>query len=258
MPTRPEEETRNVLVAAVIVGAVIMLFSVAVLWLLTNNIYLDAYYTIETFFDTPNTSASFNLATIAFQSVGWRFASLVGIVVIDNLSNLIVVSFVIAAVLDIIRYADIEDSINKFRAGWKKGHVIVCGYNEVSAALIDKLLNRKMDVVVVDGERTTALSLNKRGVITITGRFMESGILGMAGIGNAGVIVFASENDLDNLIGAITAKKLNENVRIMSRVSGDEVRNKMYRLGVDMCVLPEYLAGVELGESLVKVMKSVK
>ena len=258
MFTRPEEETRNVLVAAVIVGAVIMLFSVAVLWLLTNDIYLDAYYTIETFFDTPNTSASFSLASVAFQSVGWRFASLVGIVVMDNLSNLIVVSFVIAAVLDIIRYADIEDTINKLRAGRKKDHVIICGYNEVSSALVDRLLNRKMNVVVVDGERTTALSLNKRGVVTITGKFMESQVLEIAGIRNAGVIVFASENDLDNLIGAITAKKLNEKVRIMSRVSGDEVRNKMYRLGVDMCVLPEYLAGVELGESLVGVMKNVR
>ncbi|MDE1762267.1 MAG: NAD-binding protein [Candidatus Micrarchaeota archaeon] len=258
MAERPESETRNVLVSAVIIGGVVMLFSISVLWILTKNFYLDAYYTIETFFAAPNTAASFDLASLAFSYAPLKFVAVVSVVILDNISNMLVVSFVIAAVLDIIRYANLENFINRFRASRMNGHVIVCGYNEVAAGLINRLVEKKIRVIVVDTERETESVLNRRRILNITGKFTDSDELRLASISKAKEIVFASSSDIDNLLGAITAKKLNERIKILARVSSDEIRTKMYRVGVEMCVLPEYLAGVELGENLVAIAKGGK
>ncbi|MGI0141328.1 MAG: potassium channel family protein [Candidatus Micrarchaeales archaeon] len=255
MATRPQDETQNVLVSAVLIGVVIMAISFTVLWSVTHDIYTDAYYTIETFFAAPNTAASFDLAALAFGSDSYKFAAIVGVVIMDNLSNMLVISFVIAAVLDIIRYADLDEAINKFRASRMKEHVIVCGYNEVAAGVIGRLVKKKINVTVIDYKKETEEELGRKKILGITGKFTEAEDLKRAGIVNAKEIVFTSHNDIDNLVGAITAKKLNEKVRIMCRVTNDEIRSKMYRVGVDMCVLPEYLAGIELGEKLLKMGK---
>src|SRR5690348_11557047 len=144
MNSRPEDETRNVLVSAVLIGAIVMAFSITILWTITNNIYLDAYYTIETFFGAANTAASFDLAEFAFAADPTKFVEIVGVVILDNLSNIIVISFVIAAVLDIIKYTNLEEIINKFKAGRFRGHIILCEYNEISENLLEKLRKSKM------------------------------------------------------------------------------------------------------------------
>ncbi|MDE1856106.1 MAG: NAD-binding protein [Candidatus Micrarchaeota archaeon] len=255
MAGAPENETWNVLVSAVIIGGLVMLFSISVLYILTGDIYLDAYYTIEAFFYAPNSAASFQLAQIAFAGNAYTFWPIVGIVVLDNLSNMLVVSFVIAAVLDIIRYIDLEETINSFKTGRMRGHVIICGYNEVASGLIAKLMKKGTKIAVLEHKKETAEVLARQKIPTITGKATESDDLRRAGIENAKEIVFTSHNDIDNLVGAITAKRLNPKIKILCRVTNDEVRTKMYRVGVEMCVLPEYLAGVELGEKLAKIAK---
>lgn len=255
MIARPEDETRNVLISTVLIGAVVMAFSITILWTVTNDIYLDAYYTIETFFGAANTAASFDLADLAFAANPYKFTEIVGIVILDNLSNIIVVSFVIAAVLDIIKYTNLEEIINKFKAGRLKNHVIICEYNEMSENLIDKLVKNKVGVVVIAKNNDAEEALSRKRVPLIIGKFTEEEILKNAGILSAHDVIFASGSDIDNLVGSITAKKLSEKVKIIVRVTNDDIRNKMYRVGVDMCVLPEYLAGIEIGEKLARIMK---
>lgn len=255
MNSRPEDETRNVLVSAVLIGAIVMAFSITILWTITNNIYLDAYYTIETFFGAANTAASFDLAEFAFAADPTKFVEIVGVVILDNLSNIIVISFVIAAVLDIIKYTNLEEIINKFKAGRFRGHIILCEYNEISENLLEKLRKSKMKVVVISRNNEQEENLNRKGIPLIVGKFTEEDVLNAASISTARDVVFTSNSDIDNLVGAITAKKLNEKMKIIVRVTNEDIRNKMYRVGVDMCVLPEYLAGIELGEKLVKIMK---
>lgn len=247
-------ETKNVLVSATIISIIIMAFSVTTLYLLTNDIYLDAYYTMETFLDNPNTGASFSLALDTFQGPSNNFWPIVGIVIIDNLSKMLVISFVLAAVLDILGFVNLEEMINKVKAKGLKGHVIVCGYNEIAENLITKMSKKGIKSIVIDENPNTAIALGKSKVLAITGKFTESELLEDAGIMDAAMVIFTSPSDIDNLLGAVTARKYNEKILIMSRVSSDEVRAKMHRVGVEMCVLPEYLAGIELGEGLAKAL----
>ncbi len=250
------EETRNVLITSLFLGILIICVSLVSLFFLTRNFYTDAYYTIETFFDAPNTAASFDLAALAFGNASLpQFIGIVGIVILDNLSKIMVISFVIAAVLDIIRFANVEAFLNRMQVKKLNRHIIVCGYNEFAEELARKLVRRGRKVVIIDSNPETPLSVNSYKAMAIVGNFAEHKILENAGVKNASDVVFTSQNDIDNLVGAITVGKMNPKAKLYSRVTNPEVRTKMYRVGVSMCVLPEALAALDIGEAIVRWVK---
>ena len=133
------EDTFSVMAITLIVVAAVLLVSVVILWVFTNDIYLDAYYVLETFFDVQNTSAASALAAIAFVPGSASLSYVLAVVIADNLSRLLIVSFILAAVIDLLEYANVEEFINEFKAHALRNHVIICGYNEMSRSLMKKL-----------------------------------------------------------------------------------------------------------------------
>ncbi|MGC8710359.1 MAG: potassium channel family protein [Candidatus Micrarchaeia archaeon] len=252
--------TMDILVSITIIAAIIIAFSIASLWLLTKNIYLDAYYTLETFFEAPNAASSFNLAELVMGYNIYNFAAVVGIVIIDNIGRLLIISFIIAAVLDMIAYANIERLMNIIRAKRLKGHVIICGYNPVSEKLIERLRaqRKKIKFIVLDSDENNVAELHRRHIIVLNGSCTSERDLKLASVEYAKSMVMTSQDDISNLISAIEAKKVNKNIKVIARVSKEEIRTKMYRVGVDMCVLPEYLAGITIGETIAKRVKVLK
>ncbi len=255
MDTNAGQEAKNVLTSVVFITAVIMVVLLVVLWFITKDIYLDLYYLLETLFDAPNVAASFDLATIAFSGSVQRMLGLTGIVIVAQLSRVLFISFIIAAVLDMIVYSNIDAIVNRIRAMRLRNHVIICGYSPLAENLIMKLSKEKKSFVVVEHDRKNMPALETLRALTILGNYAEESVLKSAGIANAKAILFTSQDDFENIIGALTAKKMNTRIKVLTRAGREEVRKKMYRIGVDMCVLPEYLAGIEMGEKMVDVIQ---
>lgn len=247
-----KESATNVIITAIIIATTVIVLSIFILWLITGNAYTDVYYALEVFFEAPNSNGTFDLAALAATLGIWRFAAITLVVIIDNLGRIVVISFLLAAVLDMLTYTNLENKINLFRTRRMKGHVIVCGYNSISEELMAKMKEKRIRFVAIDDSAGNIQLLNGRGVLTIEGKFTDDAILKDANIATAKTIVFTSQGDFGNLIGTIEAKKLNKGIKVLSRATMEETRNKMYRVGVDMCVLPEYLAGIELGERIAK------
>ncbi len=255
MATTQAEETKNVLDTALVIATVIVVVSIGALWIITHNIYADAYYTLETFFGMPNSGVAFTLADDIFIYriyTGYEAAAIILIVVIDSIGKLLVISFIIAAVVDMVRYVNIENTFNRIRIRRIKGHVIVCGYNSLAKSVIEKLKKSKMKFVAADTGRENVVELNREGAIAFeTDYSTEEGMKDL-GVERAGAVLLLSEDDLKNVLSAIAARKINKNVKIIARVSNSGRRAKMLRIGVDMCILPEYLAGLDIGLSVIK------
>ncbi len=49
-------------------------------------------------------------------------------------------------------------------------------------------------------------------------------------------------------MSALTARRSSGRVKIMSRLGDEHVRRKVYGIGVNLAVIPEQLAGLEMGE----------
>jgi len=248
------EKSGNVIISATIISLIIIIFSLIALLYITHNTYLDAYYIIDTFFGAPNSAATWNLAQLSLLFPPQKLAIVLSIVIIDNIGKLLIVSFVIAAVIDIVSYANLEKYISAAHARRMRNHIIICGYNPLAERLIRKLnaLKKKCEIAVIDNNEEIVVELHKRHIPIVEGSFTNPKILKLASADKAKIIVFVEQDDAKNLIGIVEAKRLNKEIKALVRSTKEENMTKMYRVGADMCVLPEYIAGISIGEFLLK------
>ncbi|MBS1190360.1 MAG: potassium channel protein [Rhodocyclaceae bacterium] len=92
------------------------------------------------------------------------------------------------------------------------GHWIVCGYGRFGKAIVHHLAPTGIDLTVIDPE-----SHGPEELVTVKGLGTESATLVAAGIARAMGIVAGSDNDVNNLAIAVTAKQLNEDLFVVVR-----------------------------------------
>jgi voltage-gated potassium channel len=248
------EETGNVLILTLIIGLSIIAISTIGIWRITDNAYLSAYYTLRVFFADPISNADIVIASLASTGSVYTEASIIGLEIIDNLSRMLIISFIVAAVIDLAVYSNIEEYLNRIAVRHMDGHVIICGYGGISENLAAELYRKKEKFIVIEPNAQNTPSLNSVRFPVIGRRFTENDVLKSASITKAKAIVFTSLSDMDNVIGIITARHLNQNIKIISRATTEETRRKMIRAGSDICILPEQLAGLEMGIRIIRAV----
>lgn len=243
------DDTFNVMVLGVVITVIVIAGSTVALSALTGgNLYLSSYFILEVLFNTQNTAASEELAAIAFGQTPGAFLPILLVVIIDNLSRILIVSFIIAAVIDFLNFANVESVINDLKANRLRNHVILCGYDDVSERLIKKLKDQRTRYIVIEPNREKGIELNENRILNIMGEFTSEDVLRSARIERATAIVFTSNNDADNVVGTIVARRLNPRIKVLSRLGEEGIRKKIYGIGADMAVIPEHLAGIEIGD----------
>ncbi len=240
------------MILSILTVVAVLLVSVAALLLLTKRPYLDAYFVLDAFLDAQNTAASSEIAAIAFSSNIYVFSAIFAIVILDNISRILITSFILAAVIDLIGGANFEQAINQMKVNLMRNHVIICGYNDLTKDLIQLLQKNKIRFVILVGSVEEAKELNKERLTNLVVDVSDEKSFRKAGVNRAKAIVFSSENDPDNAIGTLIARKINSRIRILTRLKDEKVRKKIYIAGADMAVIPEYLAGIEIGEFIRK------
>jgi voltage-gated potassium channel len=250
------QEQLNVIILAALLAVIFIMLSLIVLWFINGNIYLDVYYILETFFDASNLNADAYISQLAASYGLSKLIPLTIIVIIDNLGRILIISFILAAVFDIISYSNIEDALNRFGAINLKNHIIICGYNSVSESLIQKFHEKKIKFIVLDKNSEIAAMLNNRGIRVINSDFKQKRSLAIANINSAKSVIFTSDNDLENMMGAISARNLNKKVNIIARASKSERAQIMLDLGINKCIMPEYITADYIGNSLLEYFNS--
>ncbi len=245
----------NVMMMTAIIVVFIIILSLVVLWFLTRNFYLSADYVIETFFGAPNVYADSILSAIASSDGIFGFSIITAIVIVDNLSKILILSFILAAVFDIISYKNIDNFLNKFRAHGLSNHVVICGYNRVSDMLSARLKSENIPFIFMEHDPDKVVDLNDKELNFVPDDYKTTNSLRLAGVGRARAVVLASQNDLDNILGAIASRRINKKVKIIARVGNEEAIAKMHSIGVDVCLITERLVGTEMGEELTKIVK---
>ncbi len=253
----PEERdnTFSVMAITLVITLVVILVSLLVLWSLTKDAYLSAYFELEAFFDVQNVAASTDLAAFVFGthalSLGGTL-SVIAVVLVDNLSRILVVSFILAAVIDFLQYANVEGFVNEIRARSLSDHIIIGEYNSITESLVKKLKAAGTRYIVIVAKRSKSGELSDNKIPNIVGDFLEPEVLKRAGVGRARAVAFLSDDDTDNVMGALAVRNLNASVKIACRLEDEHVRRKAHTIGVDIAVIPEHLAGLEMGEYLAR------
>lgn len=133
-----------------------------------------------------------------------------------------------------------------------KNHYIICGGGRVGLNVAKELHENKKKVLVIEKEQELINKIERTGVLVIKGDALDDHTLSQAGIEKAKYLVACLDNDGDNLLLTLTAKEMNENVRVGARAKEEIIVKKLYHAGAEYVVLPEIVGGVQLAKSIIK------
>ncbi len=131
-------------------------------------------------------------------------------------------------------------------------HYILCGYGLKGEHILDELLRTKRKAVVVELHPEKIRRLMDQKVMVIEGDATEDSVLKAAGIERAAGLVAALPTDKDNLFVVITARGLNQKLRIVAKVDEMDASKKFLRSGADSVVSANLIGGMRMASELIR------
>jgi len=134
--------------------------------------------------------------------------------------------------------------------GQMKDHIILCGYGRVGSVVGAELINNKIPFVVVDKDGDVVEKLRSEGVHAIWGDATDMTLLHEAGIDRANFLVTVLGDDSETIVAILTAKEAKPSIRIIARSSREEMAKRMFQIGAERIILPEFVGGQEIAQSI--------
>lgn len=124
-------------------------------------------------------------------------------------------------------------------------HVIVCGYGRYGREIAAHLLKDQIPFVILDNdlEKIEDIQKSENRLLYIEDDATHDEALLKAGIQNAQAIISALPDDISNVYTVLTARQLNKNIIIVSRVSSPASEKKLRLAGANHVVMPEQIGG---------------
>lgn len=134
-------------------------------------------------------------------------------------------------------------------------HTVICGTGMMSEFVIDRLLMDDKDVVLVgDDEKSLELFRDQFPELqTVVGSPTCELTLAHANVLNAESVVITTENDMDNLLVAITCRDIDPAIQVIARTSDANIANRMRKLGVKEVIMPQYLCGMRIADCILEM-----
>lgn len=126
-----------------------------------------------------------------------------------------------------------------------KDHYIVCGYGKTGKRILDDLLEKKLEVVVIESNLDRIEKLKERygqKFIHLDGDATRDEVLVHAGVERAKILISVLPSDAENLFVTLSAKDLNKNIKVISRIDEANSAEKFKKAGADFIVSPIEIA----------------
>jgi voltage-gated potassium channel len=126
-----------------------------------------------------------------------------------------------------------------------KNHYIVCGYGKTGKHVLEDLLKKGLEVVIIESnsERNEKLKeLYSDKYIHLDADATDDAVLIRAGIKKARFIISVLSTDAENLFVTLSAKDLNKNIKVITRVAETNSSEKFKKAGADFIVSPIEIA----------------
>lgn len=149
----------------------------------------------------------------------------------------------------ILRKSRMEKNIDKL-----KDHFILTGLGRVGKNIAYEILRMGYPLVAVDLNENTLTRFDSpsQNFYTLLGDATNEKTLEKAGITKAKGFVSALPTDSENLFVVLTARQLNPDLRIITRVNEEENSVKMIRAGADKAVCPAHIGGLRMASELIR------
>lgn len=126
-----------------------------------------------------------------------------------------------------------------------KDHYIVCGYGKTGKHVLEDLLKKGLEVVIIESnsERNEKLKeLYSDKYIHLDADATDDAVLIQAGIKKAKFVISVLSTDAENLFVTLSAKDLNKDIKVITRVAETNSSEKFKKAGADYIVSPIEIA----------------
>ncbi|HCL55887.1 MAG TPA: hypothetical protein DHW82_02630 [Spirochaetia bacterium] len=135
-----------------------------------------------------------------------------------------------------------------------ENHYIICGIQDIGYFVVKELHETKRPFVVIEKDLNELEAIKKEipDIIAINGDETDDTILIQAGIKNAKALIASIETDKDNLFLIVTAKELNKNIEIASKVVNPKLTKRFITAGAKYFVSPFMIGGMRIASELIR------
>jgi len=132
-------------------------------------------------------------------------------------------------------------------------HYIVCGGGETGSGVIVELCKNN-EVAVLIEEDTERIERCKEicDLLYIKGDATDDENLIAAGIDRAAGIVISLPSDKDTLYVTMTARMLNQKIRIISRMTNQHLEPKLFKAGANAVVCPNSIGALRMASEMIR------
>ena len=140
-----------------------------------------------------------------------------------------------------------------------KGHTVVCGSGLMAQAVVERLMRKRSDVVIIDddSEQLAALKKKFRRLQVIEGSASNELNLARANVLSAAHVVAATGSEVDNLLIGITCKDIGDGVSVIAESNNLSIANRMRKSGIDEVISPSQLGGQRVTDLIHSSSESV-
>jgi voltage-gated potassium channel len=135
-------------------------------------------------------------------------------------------------------------------------HVVVAGAGATGKHVLEELILTQTSFVVIDRDlahlERLSEDLMKGRMLYVHGDATDDHVLIEAGVKRARGVVAALTHDKDNLFVTLSARSLNAQARIVTKVVENEASAKMMKAGASSVVNPTMIGGFRLASELIR------
>ena len=132
-------------------------------------------------------------------------------------------------------------------------HYIICGIGDTGVHVLEEMVKAEVSFVGIELDEDRLEHLAEiHSFLYIHGDATDDDVLIRAGVERAKGLVACLSRDQDNLFVVISAKKLNPNLRVVSKAVENNSAEKLMTAGADEVVLPDHIGGIRLASGILE------
>jgi len=136
-----------------------------------------------------------------------------------------------------------------------ENHFILCGFGEMGKNVAKEIVASYRQLVIIDSNPDIDDMVQKnfdKPVATINGNASDEEVLIAAGIKKASGLILALPEDKDNLFILVTAKSINPNIFIATKVVHEHNSSKFKNAGAAKTISPSRIGGLRLASEVLR------
>lgn len=212
--------------------------------------YLEGWDLLDALYMTVIT-----LSTVGFSEVndltpeGRVFTIVLILLGVGNMAYILSSLFQFALEIKLNNFYKRQRMMNKIKK--IENHTIVCGFGKMGQQIAFELHLKRQPFVVIDFDPAKEELLIEHDFPYLIGTASEDDNLKKMGIERAKNLVTVVNSDSENVFITLTARAINKDIHIISRIANESTRPKLVKAGANKIISPYTQASAKIAQSII-------